>query len=144
MSSLNRSLGAIQRAGALYRARFLEGTGIGAGDHPYLFYLCRSGGVSQETLARELFVNKSQVTRHIAHLEKAGFVRRDASPSDKRVLLVYPTEKAMEILPLLRTVGANWRDILTVDFSEEERAAFEDLRSRALSNAQKSVKEAKK
>ena len=144
MSSLNRSLGAIQRAGALFRAKYLAGTGIGAGDHTYLFYLCRNGGVSQETLARELFVDKSQVTRHVAHLEKEGFVRRDVSPHDGRVLLVYPTDKAMEILPLLRAMGAAWRDVLTADFSDAERAAFEDLLSRASQNARAGVEEKKK
>ena len=45
-----------------------------------------------------LNVNKSSVTRQLATLEEKGYVIRQASSSDKRILLVYPTDKANQLI----------------------------------------------
>ncbi|MBE6555786.1 MAG: MarR family transcriptional regulator [Ruminococcaceae bacterium] len=135
MPSYNRLINTISRCGALWRTERLAGTGIGPFDHPYLFYICRHPGVSQDTLCRELFVNKSSVTRHMTHLEREGFITREPSPDDRRVLLVSPTERAMEILPLLREVAGEWNGVLTQGFTEEETAQFASLLARAMQNA---------
>ena len=139
MPHFNRSLNGLGRCGTLFRAKHLEGTEIGPCDHPYLFYICHHPGVSQDTLGRALYVNKSSVTRRIAHLEEAGFLTREVSDADRRVLLVYPTEKALAALPLLREVGANWRECVTAGFSPEEVRTFEALLERAFENAQGAV-----
>ena len=139
MPHFNRSLNGIGRCGALFRAKHLAGTGIGPCDHPYLFYICHHPGVSQDALGRALYVNKSSVTRHIAALEREGFLRREPCGEDRRILLVYPTEKALEALPRLREVGAGWRECLTQGFTPEERALFEDFLARALENAHAAV-----
>jgi DNA-binding MarR family transcriptional regulator len=141
MPSLNRSLNVIGRCGGLFRARHLEGTGVDACNYFYLFYICRNPGVSQEALTRALYVNKSSVTRHIARLEEAGLLTRTPSPDDKRVLLVYPTEQAIGLLPRLREVGGLWHAALTNGFTEEETAQFEDLLSRAMENARRAADE---
>ena len=86
-------------------------------------------------------MNKSSVTRHIARLEEAGLLTRTPSPDDKRVLLVYPTEQAIGLLPRLREVGGLWHAALTNGFTEEETAQFEDLLSRAMENARRAADE---
>ena len=135
MHSLNRFISTVSRCGALWRTDRLAGTGVGPHDHPYLFYICRHPGVSQDALCRALYVNKSSVTRHITHLEGEGFITRAPSPTDRRVLLVSPTEKAMNIL------AAEWNAVLTAGFSEEEQVCFAALLERALSNAKKQLEE---
>lgn len=137
MPSLNRSLNVIGRCGTLFRAHRLEGTGVDAFNYFYLFYICRHPGVSQDALSRALYVNKSSVTRHIAHLETAGFLTRTPSTEDRRVMQVYPTEKATALLPFLREISGQWRAALTDGFTPEETALFEELLSRAMANAQK-------
>lgn len=137
MPSMNRSLNVIGRCAALFRARRLEGTDIGPCDQPYLFYICHHPGVSQDALGRALYVNKSSVTRHLARLEEAGLLTRRPLEEDRRVLLVYPTERALAALPLLREVGAAWRERLTEGFTPDEVAQFEDLLARAMQNAER-------
>ena len=139
MPHFNRSLNGIGRCGTLFRAKRLQGTGIGPCDHPYLFYVCHHPGVSQEALGRALYVNKSSVTRRIAALEREGFLRREASDEDRRVQLVYPTDKALAALPRLREVGGDWRDCLTAGFTQQEIETFEALLARALENARAAV-----
>jgi DNA-binding MarR family transcriptional regulator len=141
MRSLNRFIGAMHRCGALWRTERLAGTGIGPYDHFYLFYLCHHPGISQDELGRALYVNKSSVTRHITHLEAEGFVTRIPSESDRRVLLVHPTEKALSALPLLRQVTGEWNEVLTRGFSEAETAQFCELLERALQNAKTELEE---
>ena len=52
---------------------------------------------SQEQLVKEIYVHKSSVARQLALLEQNGFITRSACPSDRRQLLVYPTEKALRV-----------------------------------------------
>lgn len=135
MPSLTRHLNAIGRCGMLFRARRLADTDIDPAAQPYLFYICRNPGTSQEALGRALYVNKSSVTRHLACLEKKGYLTRTPHPQDKRVLLVYPTERALDTLPHLRDIASSWRTALTQGLSKEEILQFEALLARMLDNA---------
>ncbi len=141
MYSLNRFMSTVGRCATLWRTARLEGTGLDACDQPYLFYICRHAGCSQDELCRALFVNKSSVTRHLAHLEKEGYVTRTKSPTDRRTLLVSPTERALAIRPLLLEMAREWNAIITEGFDEAETAQFAALLERALANAKAGVKE---
>ena len=141
MQSLNRLISTVSRCGALWRTERLTDTGVGPHDHPYLFYICHHPGVSQDELWRALYVNKSSVTRHMAHLEAEGFITRAPSENDRRVMQVYPTEKGMTALPFLRQVSGEWNAILTAGFSEKERESLVSLLERAMQNAKNKLEE---
>ena len=140
MHALNR-MNAIVRCGNLFRTARLSNTGISPCDRPYLFYICHHNEVPQDALKGALFVNKSSVARRLSHLEKEGFVTRRPDPTDRRVLLVSPTEKAKEILPLLRDMAHKWNDIITEGFTKEELDTFSTLLTRAFENAKRTAKE---
>ncbi len=140
MHSLSR-MNTITRCKNLWYTSKLEGTGIGAGDRLYLLYVCRHPNVSQDTLSAALYVNKSSVTRRLAHLEKEGFVTRTPSEADRRVMLVAPTERALALLPRLAELRAEWNAIITEGFTEAELEAFSSLINRALENAKQRAKE---
>lgn len=144
MPSLNRSLNVIGRCGALFRAERLKDTGIDPYNYFYLFHICRNPGISQDALARALYVNKSSVTRHLTHLEEAGFLTRTPDPDDRRMLLLHPTDKAKEILPFLREISRDWKNALTDGFTPEETAQFESLLTRVLENAKRAAEEVEK
>lgn len=139
MYSFNRFMSTVGRCAVLWRSARLEGTGLNACDHPYLFYICRHQSCSQDELCRALFVNKSSVTRHLTHLEREGYVTRTQSPTDRRTLLVSPTEKALAVRPLLLEMAKEWNAIITNGFNENEAAQFAALLERALTNAKASV-----
>lgn len=141
MPTLNRQLNVIVRCAALYREKALAGTGVGPYENAYLFYICRNPGATQEKLARELYVNKSSVTRHLSHLETEGFLTRVPDENDRRSLLVYPTEKAMAILPRLRAVSEEWESLLTAGLSESESETFLNVLDKAFANAKSAVRE---
>ena len=135
MPKLMRYINSTSRCGSAWRTERLKDTDLGESHHTYIFTVCRHPGISQEAIAKRLFINKSNVTRSLAHLEKHGYVRRERSEEDKRVTLVYPTEKAFETLPLVREMLDEWNGIITRGFSDEELEIFSEMMSRVARNA---------
>ena len=127
MASIIRDLTYITRCGALYRNQRLESTGLSARQASSLFAICKEPGISQDQLSRRVVLNKSNITRQLANLEENGYVKRLSSPTDKRVMQLYPTEKALELFPQIRQVYRDWRDYLLQDMTEEEQELLEKL-----------------
>ena len=61
-----------------------------------------------------------------------------------RAMEVYPTEKALAVLPEVRAVLREWNECITADFTEEEKEQFKDLLARAAERAQQRLDEMKK
>ena len=76
--------------------------------------------MSQEQLAKHICVDKSNVTRQLSYLEQEGFVKRHHSEDDKRVILVYPTQKAFDVLSKVKETTSFWNEYITRGFTEEE------------------------
>lgn len=137
MTSFMRQINVISRCATMFRAnKYKEkGLGIGAGHSSYIMILCRRPGISQDALAKRICVNKSNVTRHLAQLEKNGYVERKQSETDKRVILVYPTEKAYAIVEEVRGVSNGWKQYLMEDFSADEIEMLTDMLHRMAKKA---------
>ena len=54
--------------------------------------LSRCGPVRSSDLAKELFLDQSTVSRHVAHLEAGGLVEKVADPSDRRATQLHVTD----------------------------------------------------
>lgn len=135
MPSLMRYINIISRCNMLWRGEKLRDTGLKPGQAPYILHICRCPGLSQEQIARRIYIDKSNVTRHLGALEREGFVERRQSETDRRVTLVYPTEKAMEIYPYVRQVTREWNEYLTDGWSEEEIEQLKALLARVSDRA---------
>ena len=140
MHPFMRQISITYRCAMRFRERELADTGLAGCQTPYLTQLYREPGISQEELARRLNVNKSSVTRQLAALEDSGYVRREPSATDKRILLVYPTEKANQLKSRLFACYHNWSHYLTQDFTDEEQALLSDLMTRIAARAEDYVK----
>ena len=135
MSSFSRNIHVLNRCASIYRAEHLTNNDLGRKHHRYLFSVCRYPGISQEQLARQIYINKSSVTRQLADLESRGYVERRQSEEDKRVMLVYPTEKAYEILPTLTSLTEEWEETVTAALSPEEKELFLNMLKRVTKKA---------
>lgn len=135
MPSLMRYINIVSRCAAMWRADKLEGTELGDQHYPYILAVCRNPGISQDAIARKLFINKSNVTRSLSYLESHGFVTREQSSEDRRITLVYPTEKAQEILPTVRSIIRGWNAYITEGFTEEELEMYMDMTERLAAKA---------
>ena len=124
MPSFTKNINTISRCAHAYRSDSFGGSGLGPSHYFYVLQICNNPGISQEQLAKNLYINKSSVTRAIDALEENGFAKRHGCDADKRITLVYPTEKAMEMLPTVKQIADSWNQFLLSDLSDEERDQF--------------------
>ncbi len=144
MPIISRYIMMISRCSNQFRSERLRDTGL-CGQHcAYILRVCREPGTTQDAIAREICVNKSNVTRQLAALEQNGFVERRPCEADSRAMEVYPTEKALAVLPEVRAVLREWNECITADFTEEEKTQFLDLLARAADRAERCLNEVKK
>ena len=123
MPKFMKHLGEVWRCANLYRAEQFEALEIGSYQDSYIIEICRQPGIPQEKLAGLIYVHKSNVARQLNLLEEKGFVTRQPDPSDKRSLLVYPTEKALPALPMIRKVHRRWNELVLDGLTEDEQEA---------------------
>lgn len=121
MDQAIRDITEITRCGAQYRTDHLAQMGLKGCHASYLQEICANPGISQEKLAGRICINKSNVARQAAALEEGGFVTRVPCEADRRIMRLYPTEKALELLPQIQKVLDDWSGYLTQDLSAEER-----------------------
>ena len=141
MSSIMRSVNIISRCGAMYRADKMKSHELAACHHSYVLAIYHNPGISQEQLARHICINKSNVTRQLAYLEKCGYVERRQSDKDKRMILVYPTQKAFDAMPLIHDIIRDWNAYLTEELTSEERDMLEGLLAVLANRAKRYVSE---
>ena len=121
MSQIIRDMLEISRCGVQYRSDNLAPLGLKSIHASYLTEICANPGISQDRLAKLIFINKSNVARQVAVLEEEGFVRRVPSAADKRVMELYPTEKTLEIVPRINEMLLCWENCITHDLTDEEK-----------------------
>lgn len=120
MPQIIKDITEIARCGAQFRNDNLAELDLKGCHASYLLEICRNPGISQDTLARRICINKSNIARQLVVLEEGGFVRRQPSQEDKRAMELYPTEKTLELLPRIRQILGRWSRYLTQDLTEEE------------------------
>lgn len=140
MHPFMRQISITYRCAMRFRENELADTGLAGCQTPYLTTLYRQPGISQEEMARALNVNKSSVARQLSVLEEKGYVRRVPSYTDKRILLVHPTEKALALKERLYHCYHDWSSYLTQDFTEEEKQTLSRLMARIAARAEDYVK----
>lgn len=120
MPSLMRMINVLSRCYTMYRGDRLRDHELNTGFYNYVLPIHFNPGMSQEQLARHVCLDKCNVTRHLAKLEESGYVERRPGETDKRVTLVYPTDKLEEMVPVIRGISEEWTDYLLEGLSEEE------------------------
>ena len=119
----------------MYMNKQLEPYGINASQYMFIVHICRRPGITQDKLPDLIHINKSNVTRALAQLEAAGFVRRESNPDDKRTAHIYPTEKSNELYPVLMEIMETWDAVLTGRLTVEEKKELRLLLQKAAQTA---------
>lgn len=135
MSQILRDITEITRCGAQYRAENLAPMGLKACHASYISEICADPGISQDQLAQRICINKSNVARQVVILEEGGFISRIPCQEDKRVMRLYPTEKALTLLPQIHAIRDAWEEYLTADLTREELDILTALLSRMKTKA---------
>ena len=70
-----------------------------------LAYLARNQGINQAGLADILEIEPITLSRHLDKMEEAGWVQRQPDPKDRRVRLLFLSDRAGSVLEELRGIG---------------------------------------
>lgn len=124
------------RCGVVYRNAEFESLGVYDHQHAYILHICSTPGIRQDELAKRILVNKSNVARQLAQLETEGLVRRETSSTNRKHILVYPTDKCLEIYPVIKEKLRLWNIALLESLTEEERVVFESALIKVAQKAQ--------
>ena len=135
MSQIIRDVTEIVRCTTQYRAEALAPLGLKSCHASYLSEICADPGISQDKLASRICINKSNVARQAAILEEDGFITRTPSATDKRIMQLFPTQKALDLLPQITRLLTGLESCLTADMTEEEKDLLENLLQRMLGKA---------
>ena len=124
MPSIMRRINAISRCQGIYRTEMLKTQELSANHMSFILTISANPGSSQEQIAKRLCLNKSTVTRTLSYLEEVGYADRKISEADKRVTLVYPTQKMLSILPLVKAASREWNSLICEGISDEDLEVF--------------------
>ena len=136
MLLFTKAINTISRCTMMYRSDHLQASGLSGYQVTYLLAICRFPGISQEDIAKTIYVNKSNVTRQLVNLEESGWIIRKTNEEDQRQIKVYPAEKALAILPKIRQIFGDWNEFITQDFTKEEKEQFANLLEKMSKKAQ--------
>lgn len=140
-----KNIGIIARCSDMFRDDYFRDTGVNGRQCVCLLHICRQPGITQDSLSKTLFIDKSNVTRQMSLLEEAGYITRCPDENDRRQIRVFPTEKALALLPAIREGFRVWREYLNEALTEEEMSvlcsAADKLAKRAASCCNRIVTE---
>lgn len=135
MPSFHRFILILNRCCTLFRAERTPDEELPPHLQTYILPICGTPGMSQDQLAKLMFINKSNVARHLAALEKSGYIERRQNEDDRRVTNVFPTDKAYEAKVELINAIREWNSYIMGEFTEEEATVFYNMLSRAADRA---------
>lgn len=92
------------------------------------------GGISQQQICQELFINKSSMVKIVDYLSWKHFVERKPNPLDKRENLIFLTATGRKALRLVYWAMAAISEIAFEDISKNERKNFDRVIDYILSN----------
>lgn len=141
MPRFMKMLNNISRSQAVYRHSKVSAEDLQSSQYAFVLAICREPGRSQEDLARELCVNKSTVARNVNYLEEKGYVTRTPLPQDKRQFSVFPTEKALCVLPEIKAASAQWMQLLSQGISQTELDTFDSVLMRMQEKAREIIEQ---
>ncbi|MHA2296766.1 MAG: MarR family winged helix-turn-helix transcriptional regulator [Candidatus Hodarchaeales archaeon] len=99
-----------------------------------LFPLWQKDGISINELSKETVLGKSTLTTMLDRLEDAGHLKRVASRSDRRKIMIKLTEKDKKLQERYAKVSTEMNDLFYAGFTDQEMDEFEKYLTRILEN----------
>jgi DNA-binding MarR family transcriptional regulator len=92
-----------------------------------LFFLQKNDGSSLTQISQGLMLENPTVTGLIDRLEKSGYVKRADHPKDRRVWLVYLTERGNKVANRALPIVKKLNEQIKKGYSEEEIESFKKV-----------------
>lgn len=133
--SVARMITFLARKSQIYIGSALEQYQLTAAEQPFFMALQTYEGITQEELTALVGVDKAMTTRAVRSLEAKGFLRREQDEKDRRRNLVYPTEKARALGPLVHEDLLHFNELLIQGISDKELQLLKQMLEQMEENA---------
>ena len=134
-NSLGKWIAVLHKNRKSYVNKQLEPYGFSGGQFIILLALSRHNGISQEEISEHLKIDKTIAAKSIKKLESNAYITRERNPSDGRAYNVFLTQKARDIIPLIRQAIIKWENAVTSGLTEQEYQTVERLLHEMAENA---------
>jgi len=104
-----------------------ENVGVTPAQAGILFLLKEKDGRTMSELSQILSIDNSTITGLVDRLEKAGLVRRDLSPNDRRSSHVYASQEGMQEADKAKRVIRKVNREIMEGFTAEEIESFKKI-----------------
>ncbi|MCK5148048.1 MarR family transcriptional regulator [bacterium] len=91
-----------------------------------LFVLWQTDGVPIQELAKQTSLRKSTLTSMLDRLEDAGYIRRVASKTDRRKILIWRTQKDKDLQQQYDHISDKMGKIYYNGFNSQQMQRFDD------------------
>lgn len=102
----------------------LKSFDISAEQWSIIFRVVEEKGITQKELSNNTYKDQANITRSINRLEKKEFLYRTNNEKDKRVINIFPTKKAEELVEKIIPISSRHNELLVKDFSLEEQESL--------------------
>lgn len=127
MTDILREIGTISRAlDAISNIEFKE-IDMTKGQYVYLVRICENPGIIPERLADVIKVDRSTLSRAIKKLELKGFIEKKPDDYNKKIKLLFPTEKGKEAAEFIQRENAYSTNVALQGLSEDEISKLQQL-----------------
>lgn len=127
----------IHDAARLLRKRFeAKGSayGLSAAQWRLLVRLVKDEGVAQARLAELLEIEPISVSRLLDRMEEGGWIERRQDASDRRVRMIFPTDKSREAFAAIKAVAGDVYDRALDGLAAEERRVLVKCLNKIIAN----------
>lgn len=118
---INFLLGASQNVVFKYFAKQLSDYGLTPSQYGVLNCLWQYGDLSPSKIREILSLEASSVSGILDRMQKSGLVDRHIDENNRRIIIVTPTEKSMEVKDGVEAVVREMNQKFLEPFSDEER-----------------------
>jgi len=99
-----------------------------------LYVLWQQDGITISQLSAQTSLANTTLTSMLDRMERSGLIRREASPKDRRALLICLTEKARDLQTDYDRISQQMNRLYYRGFTEEEICQLEGYLQRILYN----------
>lgn len=129
----------LAKHGNEYLDRILEPYNLNSSYRIFIKKIVENPGITRDNLKQIVYVHPSNTTRALQYLEEVKLIDVKLKATDKRILEIYPTLKLQEIYDVILKAEDEWIDIVTADFSKEDKELFIKLIKEAKSASIKEI-----
>lgn len=125
----------LYRCNQKYYDKVLSEYGLGYSQFIFLISIYENEGMMMNELATNGSFDKGSITKAIAKLIDAGFVKIENSEDDKRTKKLFTTQKTRDLMPKLYQIRKEWISYLSSELSEEEVQSYTSIMDKLLLKA---------